>query len=92
MKNENKSGIQVCPGCGFQIEVHVDVEKTDNQPRKNDLCVCTNCGEWYKYNNKLKLIPFTAEEKLIIKKDEMLFKTMNNISEQIKITNKLKFN
>jgi len=55
----------VCPSCGHSLRHHTAIggDEEERAPEKNDLNVCSNCGAWNKFDEQLKLVGLTQQEK-----------------------------
>lgn len=56
------AGADKCPQCGYHIDDHFSLDP-DAIPSKDDLSVCMKCGEWNKFDENLKLVLLTTEER-----------------------------
>jgi len=71
-----------CPYCGYEIDSHTTVAVEQTLPEKDDLSVCFNCANICKYDEDLKLIPFTEEDSL--KTDPETLKLLESVIKKIK--------
>jgi len=71
-----------CPYCGYEVDSHTTVSSEQTLPEKDDLSVCFNCANICKYDQDLKLIPFTEED--VLNTDSETLETLKNVVEKIK--------
>jgi hypothetical protein len=71
-----------CPHCGYEVDSHTTVSSEQTLPEKDDLSVCFHCANFLKYDQDLKLVPFTEED--ISKTDTETLEVLKNIAERVK--------
>lgn len=71
-----------CPGCGYEVDTHTSANDPSETPSPNDISICLGCGTFNKFNEDLKLVPFTEED--LESTDPRLRAEMERISEKIK--------
>jgi hypothetical protein len=70
--NAVKFDTKACPTCKVEVDLGVNMSKTEKEPKPGNIAVCMNCGEILIFNQDMTLRESTLSDILKIRPDIMV--------------------